>query len=398
MKAKKYANGGFARRHGNSDTLGSHWFWHILRNVNFRVEHDGYNNLGLYPVGFHHGWRHCSLSQDKSRRTLNGDAMKTKLFSRRTQYAPLFFIVLLVLSLGSVVFIHSVKATTTETITINVPAWCPSGCYVFVTDNTNGQSINVYSGQTGYLTINYGDYCMFDGVANSGNVFSYFLTNAGFVYSNPLWGHIWASFALTCVFGIASKPSPTTATLMVTDSGGGYVNWVEAGNATTFGENNFTIESGSSCTFTAVPNSNYIFKSFYYQYTEHGLTVGGVSTDNPFVYTVTYNYTIVSANFSPISPTPTPTTTTTPILFGNLKLSTEDMTILTMIGIFALIFGCGGLGVLVMKSALGGLVGINIGVILGYAIPFEYGFSFIPIWGVIIMIIIDAVYTTKGYW
>jgi uncharacterized membrane protein YgaE (UPF0421/DUF939 family) len=50
-----------------------------------------------------------------------------------------------------------------------------------------------------------------------------------------------------------------------------------------------------------------------------------------------------------------------------------------------------------MKSAFGGLVGINIGVILGYAIPLEFGYTFIPLWAVIVIIVVDTIYATKGY-
>jgi hypothetical protein len=101
----------------------------------------------------------------------------------------------------------------------------------------------------------------------------------------------------------------------------------------------------------------------------------------------------------PPTPTPTPISSPTPTTWQIIPPVNWNQieAILTIVAIFALIFVCGGLGWWCMKSAFGGLVGINIGVILGYAIPLEFGYTFIPLWAVIVIIVIDAIYATKGY-
>lgn len=173
---------------------------------------------------------------------------------------------------------------------------------------------------------------------------------------------------------------------------------VGAYNGTNLSTSNYINVAASSTTYPNGGDVVYYSSAWWViQTIDFSTTVFGSDIVNP---STPPNFQATSTPTPTDTPTPTGTPTPTPYNpFGwiNILFSSQIMAVLTMVAMFGLIFGCGALGFYAMKSGFGGLVGINIGIILGYAIPTEFGYSFIPIWGVIIIIVVDAIYGLKGY-
>ena len=141
----------------------------------------------------------------------------------------------------------------------------------------------------------------------------------------------------------------------------------------------------------------YCWSDSGYQFLNWVISNNGNSTNNPYNTLATSNFVITA--YTSLSPTPTKAPTSPPwydnplAAFLNYLEHLPPITaaILTLIGIFALIFGTGALGFILMKQ-YGALIGINIGLVFGYAIPLYWGYTFVPLFAVVIILVVDAIY------
>jgi hypothetical protein len=326
---------------------------------------------------------------------------KLKIFS-------LFLIVLLAVSL-TVCFLPQVKATS-----ICFARTVYSGCTVQINDLTASTSSVI--GQTESLAYTIGDNIEFVAYAGSGTIFTNWNSVSGSVITDVSSSATYdigipASFTdyyaiFTLINGSPapiSTPSYTAKftgmfydTIIIRDLTTETSSTATSTDDITLPSTTLLFNAGDDLEFIEEVNvAMSIFDHFNYQYgyiniNYYDAPVLLINDIPSTIFVVTYGSGITQ-------PIPTPISTTVPNQVFNFHLTLKEIAILTMIGIFALIFGCGGIGALVMKSAFGGLVGINIGVILGYAIPLGYGYNFVPLYGVIIIVIIDAVYTTISF-
>lgn len=293
---------------------------------------------------------------------------KQKIFS-------LLFLVILGLSILSlaVPFVH---AQTTETIEINIPAWCPADCYVYATDNSNGLTAYIYTGETYNFVVNYGDSVILDGVNAYGTFFSYTITSMGIGYQQIIFGQIYNSFAITFVF--ASSPSipygGVNLAVMDDGSGGGVVTWSPVGNSSVYPEGNFTVQAGLDYSFNAVANSGWQFDHFGYVVYDYGvIEYGNTSINNPLTLNVTSSYGI-TAYFVPTS------------TGGAGSGGVVTNTVMTLIVVFALILIPAAICFKLM-GLFGGFFGANLGIVLGFVLLHQY----MPIFAVVLIAVVDAV-------
>jgi hypothetical protein len=236
--------------------------------------------------------------------------------------------------------------------------------------------------------------------ANYSVYFAYWNVTGGETLSsnNNPWDITAATnFTVTAVFGQMNLGSNNTA-VTVTSTSGGIIQWTdtdlpygEYGGETTSTINNLdvTFPNNGNISFTGTPNANFIFLFFT-------ITTGTEITNytiNPLLVEASSPFNL-TAYFAPLTTTPTPSYLK--INYFGWFESTVALAIYTITLMLALVFGTGYLGYKLMKQ-FGALIGINIGVILGFWIPMYWGFTFLPLWGVVTVIIVDAIYlVTKG--